>query len=459
MKQEQKLNIENKQKLAISPYLYNLTEILQMPLIELEQKVYEELVENPMLELEESTIENATELFNESEYPQIEEILKYFENATDAGIYYNDYNEKKSNLVQEVLSYIWTLKEYLLWQLKINTSSDEDFKIGQTIISYINSKGYLEVSTEEIANQLEVSVEKVENVLKIIQTFEPYGVGARNLQESLIIQLNFLPTENKYAKIIIQSYFEDFKKHNYEKIAKKLNVDIKIIKEAVEIIKNLNPFPTAEYDEEEVIYVLPDIIIENINNNYIIKVNDDFIPKLKINSKYLAMLKSEKINPKIKKYLYEKYLRAISFLKSFEQRRTTTYKIAEALLEAQKDFFDKGPDFIKPLKLKDIADKLGMHESTISRITSNKYIQTKWGIFKLKYFFSQGINVNNQLISSKKIMALLKKFIETENKKKPYSDSKLVELFKKEGINISRRTVTKYREKLKILPSNLRKVS
>lgn len=463
---EQTLKTSQTQKLLLTPYLHVIMEILQLPLIDLEQRINQELIENPVIELDDnitsSLTEDTTDIFNEIELSRTEELFKYFESSSDLGTY-NYYakdidREKKLNILESGLSYKFTLQEHLLWQLRINLESEEDFKIGETIISYIDDKGYLTSPIEEISNILNVPVEKVEKVLNVIQTFEPYGVGARNLQECLLIQLKLSDLNDELPFIIVKDYFNELSKHNYEKISKSLGVNIDKIKKAVSIIKKLNPFPGIQFDSKDSGYIIPDVIVTKINDKFLIKLNDDYIPRLRINKEYEKMIKSDKIPAETKKYIIEKYNKAVWFLKGIEQRRISIYRIAEAILEFQKDFFEKGIKYIKPLKLKDLSERLKMHPSSISRIASNKYIQTQWGVFKLKYFFSYSIKAMDDTdVSSKKILDLIMEYIKNENKKKPYTDAQLVNLLKKDGILISRRTITKYRMKLNILPSHLRK--
>ncbi len=461
--QQQSLDILQQQKLLMTPYLHRIIEILQLPLIDLEQRIYDELAENPMLEAEVEAVKDSTDKFDDVELTREEDLIKYFEDTSDVGYYtsyqYDGEKEKKHNIIEEVLTRPPTLQEHLIWQLRLNTFSEEDFKIGERIISNTDNRGYLITPIEEIAKGMSLPVEKVKAVLKIIQTFEPYGVGARDLRECLMIQLKFFPEKDPWASVIVEKYFDLLSKHNFAAIAKKLGVPLNVVENSIKIIKKLNPYPGEEYDSRKTEYVVPDVMVEKVQGKYIIILNDEWIPKLRINQRYKAMLKSKNVSNKIKKYLREKFIQAVWFLKSIEQRRTTIYKVTEAILAMQYEFFEKGPQEIKPLILKDIADRIGVHESTVSRVTSNKYIQTPWGVYELKYFFSSSLKTteDKEDVSSKKVMDMIKNIVAAEDKQKPYSDEQIADILKKKGIVISRRTVTKYRKKLKILPSNLRR--
>ncbi|MBN1898362.1 MAG: RNA polymerase factor sigma-54 [Spirochaetes bacterium] len=464
MKQQQHIGPYQHQKMIMSPYLHKIIEILQLPLINLEQRIYNEITENPMLEAEYDSLEDATDDFNEIDTAKQEELLKYFEDTSDLG-YYSSYQfdgnkEKKHDFIEKTLTRPPTLQEHLVWQLRLSTVNPDDFRIGESIISNIDQRGYLACSPEEIARGLSCSVQGVEKVLHIIQTFEPYGTGCRDLRECLMIQIKYLPQKDEWALPVVDKYFDLLTKRQYSRIARKLGVPLETLKRSLKIIKKLNPYPGEGYEVKKSEYVVPDVMVEKVNDKFIIVLNDEWIPRLRINQRYKNMLKNKGTSQKLRKYLKDKFMQAILFMKSIEQRRTTIYRVTETLAKIQSEFFDQGPQGIKSLTLKTIAQKIGMHESTVSRVTSNKFIQTPWGVYELKYFFSSSLRTieDNKEVASKKVMEMIKTIIINEDKKNPYADDIIVDIIKKEGIIISRRTVAKYRKKLGILPSNLRKL-
>ena len=452
------LHLRMEQKLTMSPYLHQMMEILQLQVLDLEQRINEELETNPLLEADDS--ENDKEKQIDEEDSKYDELVKIFEDSSDIGRYNystRSNNDTKSNFIEGVLTQPESLQDHLIWQLRLHILNEKDFQIGERIISNINEKGYLISSTEEIAAGMNISTEEVDKILKIIQAFEPYGVGARNLQECMLIQLRFIPEKKIWAEKIVKNYFDLLYKHKVKDIAYKLNVDIITVEKTISFIQKLDPNPGLMYYNKVTEYVTPDAQVEKTDDNdFVIIINDEWVPKLHIQKSYRNMIKNKKIDNKIKKYLREKVKYAMLFIKSIEQRKTTLYKVAEAILRFQRQFFVNGTEYIAPLTLKDIADHVRVHESTISRVTSNKYMQTPYGIFKMKYFFSRKIRTETEGdISTKRIMIIIKELV--ENEVKPLSDDEIRNILKKQGINIARRTVSKYRKKIRILPSYLRK--
>ena len=469
MKPSVKLNLRMEQKLYMSPYLHQMMEILQLQVLDLEQRINEELQTNPLLEFDEpendkekdkekdKNTETETEI--DEEYNKYEELVKYFEDSSDMSQYnYKIKSDPDSqlNVLEGVLSRPESIQEHLLWQLRLNVLNDNDFRIGERIISNIEDKGYLISTVEEIASGINIPVVAVEKVLTLIQSFEPYGVGAKDLQECLLIQLKYHPHKDIWAEKIVKDYFDLLYKHKIKKIAHKLDVDIITVNKTILFIQKLDPNPGLMYYNKITEYVTPDANVEKKGDDLKIIINDEWIPKLRIQKNYRNMIKNKKIDLKLKKYLKDKVKYALLFIKSIEQRKTTVYRVINALVEYQKQFFLKGQEFIAPLTLKDIADNVGVHESTISRVTSNKYLQTPFGIFEMKYFFSKKIKTdNNESVSAKSVMEFIKELI--GNEVNPLSDDEIKNILQKKGVQIARRTVSKYRQKLKILPSYLRK--
>ena len=451
------LHLRFEQKLYMSPYLHQMMEVLQLQVLDLEQRINEELQTNPMLEIDESE-KNSNEGEIEEDNTKFDEMVKIFEDSSDMGGYTfsSPKDSVKLDIIEGVLTKPESLQEHLIWQLRLNVFNEKDYQIGERIISNINDKGYLTSSIKEIASGMNNSTVEVERVLALIHSFEPYGVGAKDLQECLLIQIRYLPRKDKWSEKIIKNYFDLLYKHKVKEIAHKLGVDLVTAQKSIAFIQKLDPNPGLLYYNKITEYVIPDAVIEKNNGDFIIIVNDDWIPRLRIHKRYRDMIKNQKLDSKIRKYLKEKVKNALLFIKSIEQRKTTLYRIVNSIFKFQKEFFYSGPEHIAPLTLKNIAADVDVHESTVSRVTSNKFIQTPFGIYEMKYFFSKKIHTENEGdISSKTVMELLKDLVENETK--PLSDDEIKEILNKKGIHIARRTISKYRKELKILPSYLRK--
>lgn len=456
---KRKLDLRMEQKLFMSPYLQQMFEIMQLPILDLEQRINEEVETNPILEIEEE--ENTSvddENFNQLDNVKYDEIIKVFEDSSDMAQYsYKQGDTKQTGLIEGLLVKPESLQEHLLWQLRLEISKEEQFAIGERIISNINEKGYLTCSLEEITKGLNITQEEVKKVLQIIQTFEPYGVGTKDLQESLLVQVRYSLKKDLWAERILLHYFDLLSKHKYKTIANKLGISEKVLHQSIHFIQQLDPNPGYQYNSKITEYVVPDVIVNKTNKNeLLVIINDEWIPQLRISRRYSSLIQNKNVEKKIKHYLKEKVKYAIMFIKSIEQRNTTLYRISHAIVKFQKHFFLGGNEHIVPLTLKDIADDIGVHESTVSRVTSSKYVQTPHGIYEMKYFFSKRIDTMDEMgISSKAVMELMRSIIEHEEK--ALSDEDISMMLKEQGIKISRRTISKYRKQLKILPSNLRK--
>jgi len=487
------LSLKQKQKLILSPQLYQSINILQLNLFELKALIDKELVENPLLETNQEK-NSITEKTNQEENfdNKIEKSDKSLEeeNFNDWLNYlkekdYQPYTDKptpeKENRYDDFICYKESLQDYLLVQLGTTISNDTDYKIGEYLIGNINDDGYLTISLEDVSCDMNIKRDKIGRILNLIQAFDPPGVGARNLKECLLLQVKYLGINNKKIENIIKNYLLDLARKSYKKIARGLKIRIFEVQSLADIIKrNFDPKPGRKIGSlKEVKYIIPDItIMEKLGGGYRVVLNETYLPQIRVNYHYKKILntninfsfnegkrlrKRENIsNLKIKetkKYIEEKFDSAKWLIKSIEQRKRTIYRIAESLVDYQKDFLDKGVLYIKPLTLKKVADKLDIHESTVSRAIHNKIVQTPRGLLKMKFFFSKGVdNKKEGAISSDKIKKLIRENIDKENHLKPWSDQKIRDLLRsKEGINISRRTVAKYREMLKIPSSNLRR--
>jgi len=453
-----KLNVQLSQKLILTPQLKNAIEILHMSALELKSKIEQEIQENPFLEEETTESENKETAESSTETPG--EIETYFEDSSDSG-YVKKSKEtydsnSNSNFIEGVLSQSETLQEHLIWQLQLSFDDEKSIAIGKAIISNITEDGFFTADLSEIAEFLGVPLEDVKKILAVIQTFEPYGVAARDLQESLLNQIKFMPQKDPWAQRILSEFFELLRKKKYIQIGKALGISEKTVLESVDFIGNLNPSPGLEYTQKKTVYVVPDVIIKKIDGNFVVMMHDAWLPNLTINSYYESLSRSYSTKDSTKKFLNDKYFSALWFLKNIEQRRMTVYKVSKSILKHQKVFFEEGSKKLVPLILQDIADDIEMHASTVSRVTNGKYMQTPSGIYEFKYFFSSKLkSQTGDDFSSRSVKEIIKDLIAAENK--PYSDLEIVELLSSRGIQISRRTVTKYRKLLRILPSYLRK--
>ncbi|OZV12472.1 RNA polymerase sigma-54 factor [Tissierella sp. P1] len=450
------LTLEQSQKLIMTPELRQAIELLQFNSLELKEYITNEMEQNPMLESLSSSeeFENLDKYANDNDVDWKEYLEKYDDISYRPQV---DKNIKEYNY-ESFVSYEPTLKEHLMSQLSLIPLDNKEHKIGENIIQNIDENGYLNISTEEIASFMKCEKDEVEIVLDIIQTFEPAGVGARDLKECLLIQVRNKKDATNYIIIIIEDYLEDLGYNRIQKIAKELNLDLQQVQDACDYIKRLEPKLGRSFrgNNEEVRYIIPDAEIQLIDGEFVVVINDVTGPRLNINNYYKGLMKSGGDKNTID-FLNEKFNSAMWIIRSIEQRRNTIKRVIESILKFQKDFFIEGEKALKPLTLKDIADDIEMHESTISRATNGKYVQTPRGLFELKYFFSSGILGEEGDISSTSIKVTLKDIVDGEDTKKPYSDQKISDLLKEQGINISRRTVAKYRDELGIPSSSMRR--
>lgn len=478
MVMEHKLELKLSQKLILTPQLQQSIKLLQLPRLELSQTLNQELTENPLLEEiiekeseerdETSDIaraeESAQELSEDTEAP-LEKMFgsttdEYFEergsDGRDLGYFTNtaeppaplERNNKKMDLY-----------EYLLWQLRLSRIPEYVGKAAEVVIGNLNGDGYLQASIEEIAKMAQVDIKTSEEAITFIQGFDPPGVGAKNLQECLLLQLKPLNLENTPVEKILIHGFEELEKKKYKKLAIKFKVTIDEILTAVKIIEGLEPRPGRNYSSEEIIHIIPDVyIVEDTDGKFTIVLNDEGIPKLKLSNYYRKLLTNKNaLEQEERQFLEEKLRSAIWLLKSLDQRNKTIYRVTESILKFQEEFFRKGIKYLNPLNLKDIATALGMHESTISRVTSNKYLQCPHGLLNFRFFFSNAVHATNGDISSATVKNVIRQLISEEDPKSPLNDKAIVEILKGRNINIARRTVAKYREELKIPSHSKRK--
>jgi len=473
---EFKQQLKLSQQLVMTPQLQMAIKLLQLSRLELLDTVRQELDSNPMLEEVQDSVSGQllpeqSETLRQPDESLTKEVKieEKIHDSFDWNNYIDEYNtpgkinfetEKKETPSYEAfISRTESLNDHLLWQLLMTGPSGEKEEIGSLIIGNLNADGYLDVSVEDIAKTGGYSTEKVEEILSIMQTFDPTGVCARNLSECLLIQANQLGLQGTVVTDIIKNHLHYLENNNFRAIAKTLKADMREVEAAVAIIMGLEPKPGRKFSDEESQYITPDIYVYKVENNFVIVLNDDGMPKLRVNSYYKKnMGGGGKIPNDARDYIQDKMRSAAWLIKSIHQRQKTIYRVMESILKFQREFFENGISFLKPMVLRDIAQDIEMHESTISRVTTNKYALTPQGIFELKYFFNSSINrTTGDSMASASVQDMIKKLIKNEDPQKPYSDDKIADILLNSNINIARRTVAKYRDVLKILSSNKRK--
>jgi len=463
------------QQLIMTPQLQMAIKLLQLSRLELMDTIQQELEENPALEeIQEVAEEEQSDKKSETESidpPPEKEVTieEKIRDEIDWSNYINEYNSsgrihfeserKDLPRFETFTARKESLSEHLLWQLLMTSSTEEEKKIGSLIIGNLNKNGYLDASLKEIIDMSNSSPEQVEQILSLMQTFDPIGVCARDLRECLLIQAKHLGFDDNIVTDIIINHISNLENKNYKAIAKAQKASMEDIISAVNVIKGLEPKPGRKFSDEETIYINPDIFVYKYEKDFVIVLNDDGMPKLRVNPFYKnAISRGERISDKTKDYIQDKMRAATWLIRSIHQRHKTIYKVMESILKFQQDFFEKGVACLKPMVLRDISEDIGMHESTISRVTTNKYAHTPQGIFELKYFFNSSIkSLHGEAIASASVQEKIRKLIANEDLKKPYSDRKITKILKESNINIARRTVAKYREVMGVLSSSKRK--
>ncbi len=457
------------QQLVMTPQLQMALKLLQMPRLELSEAVQVELRENPVLEelldqKEEQTPHAERESsgdgkekpekdirsdeINWDKYPSEYSSINY-------NIYHGDDNRPS---YEQTLTRSPSLTDQLIWQLRLSEFTEQERQVGVLIIGNLDEDGYLRISLDDVAQSSGVRLQRVEKVLSKIQEFDPVGVGARDLSECLLIQVRGMGLESTIVEEMIRHHLQDLQNNNHARIARKLEVSIEEVVEAAKFIGRLEPKPGRVFSTEKPQYITPDMFVYKIDNDYVIVSNDDGLPKLHVSPFYRRYLAGEDLSRSEKEYIQEKLQSAVWLIKSIHQRRRTIYRVTESIIKFQWEFLDKGVGHLKPLVLRDVAQDLEMSESTISRVSTNKYVHTPHGIFELKYFFSSGIQRRGEdSIASESVKERIKKMIQKEDIKRPLSDHEIMGILAGENIHIARRTVAKYRNMLGVLPSNKRK--
>jgi RNA polymerase sigma-54 factor len=467
-------NLKLAQQLIMTPQLQQAIKLLQLSRLELVETVQQALLENPVLEERPMDTDPETESQQEaaSKNDKVKE-LDVQEQSLLKSAEWDDYlgnfsstsrQASERELPEEMTSFETmhaakpTLESHLLWQLHLSTLTDRQKEIGEMIIGNLNSHGYLHSSVEDIVSMCQVTEEEIEEVLPIVQCFDPVGVASRSLPECLQIQVDFLGKDDPILHSIIQDHLEDIENGNLQALAKKFHVTREDIQAYVRIIQGLEPRPGSSFGAGETFYISPDAYVYAYGDEFVIILNDEGFPDLQISPFYAQLLESKNCQQN-RQYLQEQMRQGLWLLKSIQQRQRTLYKVLEAIVSFQREFFLHGVSQLKPLVLKDVADAIEVHESTVSRITTNKYVATPYGIFELKYFFNSGLGTSNgEQVASESVKAAIKNLINHEDQNKPWSDKQLVECLSNElQVNIARRTVAKYREALGIPSSTKRK--
>lgn len=473
---ENRLELKLSQKLVLTPQLQMAIKLLQMPQLELSQTLTQELTENPFLEESADLITDeelspeekaSLESFNEKDDAEmpLEEMISiasddYFEergtDGRDLGYFTSGTTNQPS--FEYFLGNSTDLFDHLLWQLRLSKEDDEVRTIGEIIIGNLDENGYLRTSIDEIMVASSTERETVEKALKLVQSFDPTGIAARDVRECLHLQLKALKLGGSLMEKLVLNDLEMVGAKKYAQLSKNYSVSVDDIMSAVKLIEGLDPKPGRYFSTATNNYIIPDVYIIKTDSGYQIVLNDEGLPRLRISNYYQKLLSRRNSIPKEdRQFLEDKLRSAVWLLKSLSQRNRTIYRVAENILTVQRDFFDHGIKHLKPLNLKDVATELNLHESTISRVTSNKYLSCPLGTLSFKFFFSNEIPSEAGGVSSTSIKEMIKQLVSEENPSKPFSDMHIVELLKDKKIKIARRTIAKYREELKIPPHTQRK--
>ncbi len=477
------------QSLTMTPQLQQAIKLLQLSRLELEQFVETQMAENPVLE---EVASEASDDFSpiEREFTEAEAVSGRLEEASsivdqvgktketevdwERLSNYEESRHQASNSgskgglddeapnYENIVTKAGTLQEYILDQSREVDFSDEELKIAEQIAGNIDDRGYLVGSIEELCEKEGFDLEVAEGVLDTIQHFDPPGVAARDIKECLLIQIKHFQLRNGLVERIVGDHLHDLENRNYSAVAKALGVALEVIYTNVGIIAGLEPIPGRQFGPEATQYVIPDVYVFKVGTDWVVSMNEDGLPRLKVSPFYKDMLKEQKAlatkKSEGKEYLDDKIKSAKWIIKSMEQRQRTIQRVTEKILERQKDFFEYGIQYLKPMVLRDIADALELHESTISRVTTNKYIHTPRGIYELKFFFNSAIGkTNGESVANEAVKSRIAEIVKAEDHVKPLSDQDIMNMLTKENIDISRRTVAKYREQLGVLPSSKRR--
>lgn len=485
-----------RQEMRINPRLYQAMELLYMPLLDLQQHLKEELAENPFLEMTEADVGQEVELKEDTRDEPLGDEVDWEEillDGFDVGGRRQEYEHKE--YVEPTPVDTRDLKDHLDEQLRMLPLSDRDLRLGEEIIGNIDETGLLACTLaetvdgvnswldevrpiaesraleledpderdEELAELEELfrpyTVEEAARMLQVVQRMDPAGVGARDIRECILLQLDQLDEDDPVARTIVEQHFEALIHHRWSDMARELGITPKEAQDAADRISLLDPKPGLKYSPEPDHYIIPDLIVEKIDGEYMVFANDTSLPRLRISRSYREVARDKnKFTGENKEFIAAKLNSANWMIQAIEQRRQTMLKVMNFIVDRQRDFFERGVQYLKPLTLREVADHIEMHESTVSRVTNKKFVQTPRGVFSLKYFFSSGLStMSGEDISARGVKDMIKGMVSDENPKKPLTDQAIVTLLKNQGVKIARRTVAKYRDQLGILPARMRK--
>jgi RNA polymerase sigma-54 factor len=472
MHMEQRMTQTQSQRLMLTQKMQQAIQILQLSGLELEQYVQQEMETNPVLDQlekkpepepekeKQTTQQDDNEAFADDTSFDLDEYATRWldRHAEGRDFSRNPEADERRTYYENSITKAESFSSHLMTQLRIAVSDERRQRIGEYIIGEIDNRGYFTGSLEEIAAELLVPIEEVEETLHLVQHFDPIGVGARDVVECLLLQIEAEYPGEEELKTLVRDYLTELERRQIPKIAKAMDVSPERVEELKTLLAKLNPWPGLDYTCDPPQYVTPDVFVEKMDGEFVVYLSGEHVPTLRISEDYRQMVKNGRINREEKQYLRDKVESAKWLIRNIEQRQQTILRIARAIVDVQSDFLEKGVEFIRPLTLQEIADRVGVHEATVSRTTRGKYIQTPQGLFELKYFFSPGLKTDSgENQSSKSVQMLIKKMVDEEDKRKPFSDQKIADALKKEGLNIARRTVTKYREAMDIPSTTMRR--
>ncbi|MGE5652923.1 MAG: RNA polymerase factor sigma-54 [Bacillota bacterium] len=457
------LSLEQTQKLVMTPELRQAIAILQMSTLELSQYIQQQLESNPMLDTKEDGLDDRDT--NEDTEPagegdQDNDWQEYFQDRSDLGVVANPKERpEETSSYENYVATVPTLTDHLQFQLQMAPLTPREKEISEFLLGLLDERGYLPSDLTEVTDRFGITCCTLEEIIRVLQGFDPAGIAARDLRECLTIQLDQLGVDSEIVDTIIAQHLDELASGKLTKIAESIGCSVVQVQEAVDLIRTLDPKPGSKYGSpNDNRYIVPDLIVERVGREYVTIVNDSSAPRLTVSSAYRALLNDNSLDSDTTKYLHAKMDAAYWLVKSIEQRRMTLYRVMECIVRKQRAFFDRGRHYLAPLTLRDVAEEVEVHESTVSRATSNKYVQTPRGIFELKFFFTNGLeSAGGGSLSSDSVKLKIKEMIAEEDAHKPLSDQTITEELTRQGVVISRRTVAKYREELGIASSAKRK--
>lgn len=470
------MDLRLSQRLALTPSLLQKIELLQLNKLELQEMLNQELVENPILEevLEQETPSEATSderaaddsMTAETPRPDGEkdsfdeiDFRYFFDEYLDTGYKNREVEDSEKPSFETFLTKPPSLEEHLNWQLGLTDVLPRIAEIAGEIIGNLNEDGYLIIGLEELCQVANCTIEEATAALEVVQAMDPVGIGARDLRECLSLQLRTLGLKESLAYTIVQEHLPLLESHRFKEIAGQTSSSFEEVVRAVESIKHLIPKPGQKYSNQKATYVQPEVTISKVDNEFVILLNDEGMPQLRLNANYKDLLRSNGVSSETKAFLREKFRSAVDLLRSVNQRKQTIYKVCVCIVNRQKDFLESGPANLHPMLIKDVASELGVHSSTISRVVTNKYVDTPQGVMELRKFFTMGVeSPDGEELSIVQVKLKIRKMIEGESKNKPYSDNQIGQLLRRDNIFITRRTVAKYREQMQIPGSRERKI-